>query len=143
MAGVNFMLHTAGWLEGGLSMSYEKFLMDCDQAAMITKFLEGLKIDDNTLGTAAFEENEPGVHFLGTQHTQDNFKDALYISPLSDNNSFEQWLSEGELDMTARAAQQVKSQLEHYQPPALDAGIAEGIQDFVAKRKAEIGDGVL
>lgn len=143
MAGVNFMLHTSGWLEGGLSMSYEKFLMDCDQAAMITKFFTGLKIDENTLGTAAFSENEPGVHFLGTQHTQDNFKDALYISPLADNNSFEQWSSEGELDMTARAAKQVKTQLENYQAPALDEGIAESLRDFIAKRKAEIGDGVL
>lgn len=137
-AGVNFMLHTAGWLEGGLAMGYEKFLMDCDQAAMLNRFFRGLTLDDNTLGTAAFTENAPGVHFLGTQHTQENFKDALYISPLADNNSFEQWLSEGERDMAQRAAVQVKIQLENYQPPALDEGIAEALCHYIARRKAEI-----
>ena len=140
-AGVNFMLHTAGWLEGGLVMSYEKFIMDCDQASMLARFFDGLTVNDNGLGTSAFLENEPGTHFLGTQHTQENFKDALYASALADNNSFEQWLSEGELDMAQRAAAQVKHQLEHYQAPPLDQAIVEHLHAYVAQRKSALSDG--
>ena len=103
LAGVNFVLHTAGWMEGGLAMGYEKFVMDCDQAAMLQILLGGVDLSENGQAMDAIREVGPGVHFLGCTHTQNNFKTAFYRSPLTDNNSFEQWESEGSLDHAQRA----------------------------------------
>jgi len=103
LAGVNFMLHTAGWLEGGLVMSYEKFILDADQAGMIGRFLSGIDDSVNAQAMEAFREVGPGQHFLGCAHTQANFESAFYRSRIADNNSFEQWESEGALDAAQRA----------------------------------------
>src|SRR5471030_1938777 len=91
LAGVNFVLHTAGWLEGGLAMGYEKFVMDADQAGMMHKLLEGVDLSDNGQAMDAIREVGPGKHFLGCAHTQANFETAFYRSSLADNNSFEPW----------------------------------------------------
>ena len=95
MAGVNFVLHTAGWMEGGLAMGYEKFIMDADQAAMMEILMGGVDLSENGQAMDAIREVGPGVHFLGCNHTQNNFKTAFYRSPITDNNSYEQWESEG------------------------------------------------
>ena len=95
LAGVNFVLHTAGWLEGGLSMGYEKFVMDADQAGMMHTLLAGVDLSENGQALDAIREVGPGKHFLGCAHTQANFETAFYRSPLADNNSFEQWEAEG------------------------------------------------
>src|SRR5579871_932234 len=95
LAGVNFVLHTAGWLEGGLAMGYEKFVMDTDQAGMMHTLLAGVDLSENGQALDAIREVGPGKHFLGCAHTQANFQTAFYRSPLADNNSFEQWEAEG------------------------------------------------
>ena len=139
-AGVNFMLHTAGWLEGGLSMGYEKFILDADQAAMIEVFLSGVDDSENGQAMDAIREVGPGNHFLGCDHTQSNFETAFYRSTTADNNSFEQWESEGALDAAKRANQIWKTTLAEYEPPPIDPGIDEALKDFVKKRKSEMPD---
>jgi trimethylamine--corrinoid protein Co-methyltransferase len=139
-AGVNFMLHTAGWLEGGLSMGYEKFILDADQAAMIEVFLSGVDDSENGQAMDAIREVGPGNHFLGCDHTQSNFETAFYRSTTADNNSFEQWESEGALDAAKRANQIWKTTLAEYEPPPIDPGIDEALKDFVKRRKSEMPD---
>lgn len=140
LAGVNFMLHTAGWLEGGLSMGYEKFVMDADQAAMIGRLLTGPDMSENGQAMDAIREVGPGNHFLGCAHTQANFETAFYRSPLADNNSFEQWESEGSKTMEVRANEYWKKLLNEYEAPAIDPGVDEALQEFIAKKKAAVPD---
>jgi len=140
LAGVNFMLHTAGWLEGGLAMGYEKFIMDCDQAAMIQVFLQGVDVSENGQALDAIREVGPGNHFLGCAHTQANFESAFYRSTIADNNSFEQWQAEGSLDAAQRAHAIWKRELEEYQAPPLDPAVDEALLDFMARKKAAVPD---
>ena len=140
LAGVNFMLHTAGWLEGGLTMGYEKFIMDADQANMIAIILGGVDLSENGQAMDALREVGPGQHFLGAAHTQANFEQAFYRSPLADNNSYEQWKEDGSLDSAQRANKIWKEMLDTYEAPALDPAIDEALQDFMARRKAEFPD---
>jgi trimethylamine--corrinoid protein Co-methyltransferase len=140
MSGVNFMLHTAGWLEGGLSMSYEKFIMDCDQANMLAVLLKGADMSENGQAMDALREIGPGSHFLGSAHTQANFKTAFYRSTVADNNSFEQWQADGELDCAQRANAQWKQMLNDYVAPELDPAIDEALLEFISKRKGSFPD---
>src|SRR6056300_414074 len=127
LAGVNFMLHTAGWLEGGLAMGYEKFIMDCDQASMLAVLLNGVDMSENGQAMSAFEEVGPGKHFLGSEHTLANFETAFYRSTVADNNSYEQWSAEGRLDAAQRANAIWKKMLADYQPPELDPAIDDAL----------------
>ncbi len=140
LAGVNFMLHTAGWLEGGLVMGYEKFIMDCDQASMIGVLLGGLDLSDNAQAMEAFHEVGPGKHFLGSAHTLSNFETAFYRSTVADNNSYEQWSMEGGLDTAQRANVLWKKMLADYEAPELDPAIDESLQAFMAEQKASFAD---
>jgi trimethylamine--corrinoid protein Co-methyltransferase len=140
LAGVNFMLHTAGWLEGGLTMGYEKFIMDADQASMLAIILGGVDLSENGQAMDALREVGPGQHFLGAAHTQANFEQAFYRSPLADNNSFEQWQEDGSLDTAQRANKIWKEMLDSYEAPALDPAIDDALGDFMARRKAEFPD---
>jgi trimethylamine--corrinoid protein Co-methyltransferase len=140
LAGVNFVLHVAGWLEGGLAMGYEKFVMDVDQAGMMQTLLLGVDMSENGQAMDAIREVGPGKHFLGCAHTQANFETAFYRSTLADNNSFEQWEAEGASDMSKRANTLWKKQLAEYQPPPLDAAIDEALLDYMNRRKASFPD---
>ena len=140
LAGVNFMLHTAGWLEGGLAMGYEKFIMDCDQASMLAVLLNGVDVSENGQAMSAFEEVGPGKHFLGSAHTLANFETAFYRSTVADNNSFEQWSAEGSLDTAQRANTLWKKMLAEYQAPELDPAIDEALQAFMTEQKASFAD---
>jgi trimethylamine--corrinoid protein Co-methyltransferase len=140
LAGVNFVLHTAGWLEGGLAMGYEKFVMDADQAGMMHTLLAGVDLSENGQALDAMHEVGPGKHFLGCAHTQANFENAFYRSPLADNNSYEQWEAEGSPDMTKRANALWKKQLAEYVAPPMDPAIDEALLDYIAKRKAASPD---
>lgn len=140
LAGVNFMLHTAGWLEGGLVMGYEKFVMDADQANMLAVLLGGVDLSEKGQAMDALHEVGPGSHFLGAAHTQANFETAFYRSPLADNNSFEQWEQEGSQDMPQRANKMWKSMLGAYEAPPLDPAIDEALIEFMDRRKAESAD---
>jgi trimethylamine--corrinoid protein Co-methyltransferase len=140
LAGVNFVLHTAGWLEGGLAMGYEKFAMDVDQAGMLHTLLAGVDLSENGQALDAIREVGPGKHFLGCAHTQANFQTAFYRSPLADNNSVEQWEAEGAKDMTQRANALWKKQLAEYEAPPLDPSIDEALNDYMNRRKASFPD---
>ena len=140
LGGVNFVLHAAGWLEGGLAVGYEKFVLDCDQLGMMGTFVRGLDASPNGLALDAIREHQPGMHFLGTSHTLANFETAFYRSDTSDNSSFEQWSEEGGLDAAQRANAIWKRRLAEYEAPPLDDAIDAELQEFVARRKAELPD---
>jgi len=139
-AGTNFVLHAAGWMEGGLASSYEKFVMDLDQLGMMHVLARGIDLSENAQAFAAFREVPPGGHFLGCAHTQANFESAFYRSEIADNNSVEQWEAEGRLDAPQRANRVWKQMLADYAPPPLDPGIDEALRDFIARRNSEMPD---
>jgi trimethylamine--corrinoid protein Co-methyltransferase len=140
LAGVNFVLHTTGWLEGGLAMGYEKFVMDADQAGMMHTLLAGVDLSENGQALSAIREVGPGKHFLGCGHTLANFETAFYRSPLADNNSYEQWDAEGRRDMAVRANERWKKQLAEYVAPPLDPAVDEALLDYMNRRKAAFPD---
>jgi len=140
MAGVNFVLHAAGWLEGGLAVGYEKFVMDVDQLGMMEVLAKGLDLSENGQAVDAIIANGPGQHFLGTEHTLANFETAFYRSPVADNASFEQWEEEGSLDAAQRANALWKKQLADYEPPPLDDAIDAELLAFIAERKTSLSD---
>jgi trimethylamine---corrinoid protein Co-methyltransferase len=140
LAGVNFVLHTAGWLEGGLTMGYEKFVMDADQAGMMHTLLAGVDLSPNGQALDAMHEVGPGKHFLGCAHTQANFENAFYRSPLADNNSYEQWEAEGGTNMSKRANVMWKKMLAEYVEPPMDPSIDEALLEYMAMRKAAFPD---
>ncbi len=140
LGGVNFVLHGAGWLEGGLVSSYEKFVMDADQLGNLQVLCGGYDLSENGQALDAIREVGPGQHFLGCAHTQANFETAFYRSTISDNNSFEQWQAEGALDTAQRANAIWKKMLADYEAPPIDPGIDEAMQEFIAKKKASMPD---
>ena len=140
LGGVNFVLHAAGWLEGGLISCYEKFVMDCDQLGMMQTLCAGYDLTENGQAMDALREVGPGSHFLGCAHTQANFETAFYRSNISDNNSFEQWEAEGGLDAFQRASGLCKKMLDDYEAPELDPGIDEALRSFIARRKESMPD---
>ncbi|MBL8672403.1 MAG: trimethylamine methyltransferase family protein [Alphaproteobacteria bacterium] len=140
MAGTNFVLHAAGWLEGGLSSSYEKLVMDADQLGGMARLAGNVDLSENGQALSALREVGPGGHFLGCEHTQANFEEAFYRFELHDNNSVEQWEAEGRLDMPQRANRQWKKMLAEYEAPPLDPGIDEALQAFIARKKASMPD---
>jgi trimethylamine---corrinoid protein Co-methyltransferase len=140
LAGTNFVLHAAGWLEGGLSASYEKFVMDFDQLGAMHVLAKGIDLSDNGQAMEAFHQVEPGGHFLGCAHTQANFETAFYRSTIADNNSVEQWQEEGSKDAATRANGLWKSMLAEYEPPPLDPATDEAIRDFIDRKKASMLD---
>ena len=140
LGGVNFMLHSAGWLEGGLASSYEKLVMDGDQLGMMQVLAEGVDLSENAQAMDALREVGPGSHFLGCAHTQANFETAFYRSSIADNNSFEQWESEGSKDAATRANALWKSMLAEYEAPPIDPGIDESLTAFMTKKKESMPD---
>ena len=140
MAGVNFVLHAAGWLEGGLAMGYEKFVIDADQCGLMARFMNGVDLSDNGQAMAAIRETGPGQHFLGSAHTLENFESAFARSEVANNDSFEQWSEEGSLDAAQRANGIWKKMLADYQAPALDGAADEALGEFMKRRRAELPD---
>ncbi|HZM73907.1 MAG TPA: trimethylamine methyltransferase family protein [Candidatus Polarisedimenticolia bacterium] len=140
LAGVNFVLHAAGWLEGGLAVGYEKFVLDDDQCGMAAVFVKGVDMSENGQALDAIRQNGPGQHYLGSAHTLANFETAFYRSPTADNNSYEQWLEDGSLDAAQRANRLWKKRLAEYEAPPIDPAIDEALLEFIAKRKASFPD---
>lgn len=140
LCGTNFVLHSAGWLEGGLSMGYEKFMMDLDLCGAAHTYLKGVSLDDDQFALDGFAEVGPGKHFFGSQHTLRHYETAFYEPALSDNNSFEQWRDAGETTAEQRAAVMVRETLANYEAPAMDDATDQALQEFVARRKGEMTD---
>ena len=139
--GANFILHSAGFLDGLLTMSYEKFVMDADFCGALHSYFKGVAFDDNALAMDAFQEVGPGSHFLGSQHTLRNYQTAFWDSELSDNEPFEKWSDEGgSTDMATRANRKWKRALEDYEAPPLDEAVDEELRDYMERRKTSVAD---
>jgi trimethylamine--corrinoid protein Co-methyltransferase len=140
LGGVNFVLHAAGWLEGGLAIGYEKFILDADQCGMMGVLTRGIDLSENGQALDAILTNEPGQHYLGSAHTLANFETAFYRSEVADNNSYEQWQEDGSLDAGQRANRIWKRMLAEYEAPPIDPAVDEALLDFIARRKASFAD---
>jgi trimethylamine--corrinoid protein Co-methyltransferase len=138
LARVNFVLHAAGWLEGGLTTGYEKFVLDCELLGMYHKLMEGMDLSDDAFALDSIRDVAPGGHHLGTAYTLANFRTAFHRTELFDYNSAEQWLEEGAQDAETRAHTKYKQLLESYQGPELDPDIDAALLDYMARRKSEI-----
>ncbi len=139
MGGVNFVKHAAGWIEGGLTCSYEKTILDVDLLQMVAEFLEPLTIEDDELGLDAIRDVGPGGHFFGTAHTQARYRTAFYSPLISDWRNFETWAEAGRPEAAAKANALWKDVLRRYEKPPLDPAIEEELDAFVARRKEEGG----
>jgi trimethylamine---corrinoid protein Co-methyltransferase len=140
LCGANFVLHSAGWLEGGLTMGYEKFLMDVDLCGALHTYLRGFDLDDDQFALDGFRELGPGTHFFSAAHTLRHYETAFYDSWTADNSSFEQWRDAGEQRVEERAAQRVSALLDAYERPPMDDATDAELLDFVARRKAALPD---
>lgn len=138
LACTNFVLHAAGWLESGLVSSYEKFVMDVEVVRMMQVFLGGIALDKEGLALDAFEEIGPGGYFFGAAHTMRHFRDAFYRPLIADVQNYVRWEQKGAETADVRANRVWKKWLKEYQQPAMDEGIAEGLREYVARRKEEI-----
>ncbi|MCB1369009.1 MAG: trimethylamine methyltransferase family protein [Rhodobacteraceae bacterium] len=138
--GANYILHSAGFLDGLLSMSYEKFMMDADMCGALHAYLKGFEVTEDTLGFEALAEGGPGGHMFGAQHTLRHYQTAYWDSGLNDDQPWETWDEQGGEDQMIRANRQWKKVLREYQPPALDTATDEAICDFIARRKASMID---
>ena len=140
MGGVNFMLHSCGWLEGGLVSSFEKFVMDSDQLGILHHIAKGVQIDENAQAMGAIRAVGPGGHYLGCDHTQTNFKSAFWRTEILDYKPFETWQEEGARDTVTLAAERVEKMINTYQKPAIDPAVEEALTDYVARKKASVPD---
>jgi trimethylamine--corrinoid protein Co-methyltransferase len=138
--GANFILHSAGFVDGLLSMSYEKFVMDTDFCGALHTYLDGVKIDDNQLALDAFREVGPGSHFFGCAHTMANYETAFWDTEIADNEPFEKWQAAGSQDAAIRANRRWKKLLAEYQAPPIDPAVDEALIDFMDRKKAAVAD---
>jgi trimethylamine--corrinoid protein Co-methyltransferase len=139
-AGANVINHATGWLEGGLVTGFEKTMLDADVCGKLARFFDGIDLSENAQAMGAIAETGPGKHFLGAEHTQANFLTAFFRPDTPDNNSFEQWSTDGGLDSARRANGLWKQRLAEYVDPGLDPAIDAALQDYMARRKAEKPD---
>ena len=138
--GANYVLHAAGFLDGLLSMSYEKHVMDTDMCGALHSYLDGMVVDEDALAFDALNELGPGQHLFSTQHTLRHYETAYWDSALDDNQPWETWDEQGGIDSAQRANARWKKTLAEYVPPPIDAGIDDSLRDFIARRKASVPD---
>jgi trimethylamine--corrinoid protein Co-methyltransferase len=140
MGGGNLVIHAAGWLEGGLTASYEKFALDADLLQMVEEFLKPLLVDDGAMALEAMLEVGPGGHFFGAKHTLERYATAFYQPMISDWRNFNQWQAAGSPQAAQKANALWKRALAEYAEPRLDPAIAEEVEAFVARRVEEGGE---
>jgi trimethylamine---corrinoid protein Co-methyltransferase len=140
LAGTNYVMHSAGWLEGGLVSCYEKFIVDIELLRMLRHEFTPLEIDEASLAFDAHQEVGSGGHFLGAAHTLERFRECFYRPLLSSTENFDRWTRNGGQDAAERAGKIWRDTLEAYEPPPIDDAIRSELQEFVARRRAELGD---
>jgi trimethylamine---corrinoid protein Co-methyltransferase len=140
LAGTNWVMHSAGWLEGGLVAGYEKFIQDIELLQMLQVEFTPLEIDEGTLAFDAHQEVGHGGHFLGAMHTMERFRTCFYRPILSSSENYERWMRGGSLDTAARATKLYKDKLEAYEPPPIDDAIRAELEEYVIRRRKELGD---
>jgi trimethylamine---corrinoid protein Co-methyltransferase len=140
LAGTNWVMHSAGWLEGGLVAGYEKFIVDIELVQMLQHEFTPLEIDEGSLAFDAHVEVGHGGHFLGAMHTLERFRDCFYRPLLSSSENFERWSRNGGNDTAARAGDIYRQVLTDYEAPPLDDAIREELAEYVSRRRTELGD---
>ena len=140
MGGGNVIQHAAGWMEGGLVASYEKFALDADLLQMVSEYLKPLEISEDTMGFSAMQEVGPGGHFFGAKHTLERYATAFYQPIISDWRNFPQWQASGSPTAEKKANVVWKQALAEYQKPPMDQSAAEAMDDYVDRRIAEGGE---
>jgi trimethylamine--corrinoid protein Co-methyltransferase len=140
LAGTNFVMHSAGWLESGLVSCYEKFIVDVEVLRMLHEVFEPLKIDEETLAYGAHQEVGQGGHFLGAAHTLERFRECFYRPLLSSTENYERWTRNGGKDAAARASDIWRKTLDEFEEPAIDDGLREELKAYVDRRRTELGD---
>jgi trimethylamine---corrinoid protein Co-methyltransferase len=140
LAGINWVMHTAGWLDGGLVASYEKFVIDVQVLEMLKSEFQPMEITEESLAFGAHEEVGHGGHFLGAAHTMERFRTCFYRPFLSSSDNYEKWMRTGARDTAARAKEIVAKKLAEYEQPPLDEAIREELEAYVVRRRAELGD---
>ncbi|MDB3965755.1 trimethylamine methyltransferase family protein [Amylibacter sp.] len=135
LGGVNFCLHSAGWLEGGLVSSLEKLVMDADQLGVLHSIAEGVDMSEDAQAMGAIREVGPGGHYLGCEHTQNNFKNSFWRSDVLDYKPFETWTEDGEKDTVTLANEKVHKMLSDYIQPPIDPSIDEALKAYMQSRK--------
>ena len=138
LAGTNFVLHAAGWLESGLVSSYEKFVLDVEQLRILEHFFTGIPLDEEGIAWDAHVEVAPGGHFLGAEHTMRHFREAFYRPLVSDLTNYERWHQKGDLSADQRANRLWKKWLMDYEQPPLDPAIDEALRDYMQRRKLQL-----
>ena len=138
--GANYILHSAGFLDGLLSMSYEKLVMDTDICGALHAYLDGMAVSEDTLAFEALAELGPGQHLFSTRHTLRHYETAYWDSALDDNQPWETWDEQGGIDYAQRANVRWKKLLRDYEAPPLDEAIDEALLDFMARRKSQMAD---
>jgi trimethylamine--corrinoid protein Co-methyltransferase len=140
LAGANWVMHAAGWLEGGLVSGFEKFVIDIEILRMLQHEFTPLEIDEASLAFDAHLEVGHGGHFLGAAHTMERFRTCFYRPLLSSSDNYERWMRRGAKDAAARASEIYQAKLEQYEAPPVDDAIREELQEYVTRRRAELGD---
>jgi trimethylamine--corrinoid protein Co-methyltransferase len=140
LAGTNYVMHAAGWLESGLVSCFEKFVVDVEILRMLEVEFTPLEIDEDALAFSAHEEVGAGGHFLGATHTLERFRECFYRPLLSSTANYERWLRDGGKDAAARATDIYKRTLEEYEEPAMDADLRAELKAYVDRRRKELGD---
>ena len=140
LAGTNWVMHSAGWLEGGLVAGFEKFIIDEQIVEMLQYEFTPLEIDDDSLAFDAHLEVGHGGHFLGAMHTMERFRTCFYRPFLSSSENYERWMRGGALDTAARAGKIARTRIEAYEPPGIDDAIRAELEEYVVRRRAELGD---
>ncbi|TYL51929.1 trimethylamine methyltransferase family protein [Nocardioides sp. BGMRC 2183] len=140
LAGANWVMHSAGWLEGGLVASYEKFVVDVEVLQMLQHEFRPLEIDEGSIAFDAHQEVGHGGHFLGAMHTMERFRDCFYRPLLSSSDNYERWMRGGGQDAASRAGEIWRAKLEEYEQPPLDDAVREELEEYVVRRRAELGD---
>ena len=140
LAGTNFVMHSAGWLESGLVSCYEKFVVDVELLRMLHEVFEPLRIDEEALAYGAHQEVGQGGHFLGAAHTLERFRECFYRPLLSSTENYERWSRNGGKDAAARASEIWRRTLDEYEEPPLDDGVRAELKAYVDRRRTELGD---
>ncbi|MEM1200231.1 MAG: trimethylamine methyltransferase family protein [Pseudomonadota bacterium] len=140
LTGAHQVWHAAGWLEGGLTMSYEKFILDADNCGAMLKLMHGMEVSTETLARDAYGEIEPGENFLSTGHTMRHFASANFEPQVPEAGPYETWAENGGQTAAERATQRWKALLASYEAPPIDEGVDEALREFVARRKAALAD---
>ena len=140
LAGINWVMHAAGWLESGLVTSYEKYVLDVQILEMLQKEFTPLEIDEASLAFGAHDEVRHGGHFLGAEHTMERFRTCFYRPWLSSSENYERWMRNGAKDAAARAQEIARKKIAEYEAPPLDDAIREELEAYVTRRRVELGD---